>query len=90
MWIRSDEDKKIRRTSADIIKEVQRLNSIGDLDEDHQEEAMQLIEIAKQLKERKAAFVNTELSIAQAGGAACLTCVSCRYQFTEYRNWKRH
>ena len=87
MWIRSDDKKKIRRASADIINEVNKLKSIGDLDEKKQEEAMRLIKAAEQLKEIKVAWATTEASIQEAGGAGCLSCVSCRHQFTHYSNW---
>ena len=90
MWIRSDDKKKIRRASADIINEVNKFKSIGDLDEKKQEEAMRLIKAAEQLKEIKLAWATTEASIQEAGGAGCLSCVSCRHQFTDYANWKRH
>ena len=63
MWIRSDEDKKIRRTSADIVAEVEKFKTLGHLDEESQEKAMRLIQVAQQLKERKVAWVNTEASI---------------------------
>ena len=63
MWIRSDDQKKIRRASADIITEVKKLKSIGDLDEVKQEEAMKLINVAEKLKEIKVGWENTEASI---------------------------
>ena len=69
------------------MKEVETLRRLEDMDDEKQEEAMRLIAMAQQLKERKVAWVDKEAEIAQAGGASCLVCDSCRYKFSQYQAW---
>ena len=49
MWVRSDEAEKIRRTSADLMQEVQKLRKPEDMNDKELDEAMGLIEMAEQL-----------------------------------------
>ena len=72
------------------MEEVQKLRKPKDMNDKELDEAMGLIEMAEQLKERKVALAEVEADIVEAGGAGCLQCDSCRYKFSFYQNWRKH
>ena len=90
MWKRARERDRLREQSGKILDESRRLSRIAQLSSEQEEQAMSLIETAQDLKARKLIWNDHEDKIKSQGGAGCLCCASCRYQFLSYNSWKKH
>ena len=90
MWKRARERDRLREQSGKILDESRRLSRIAQLSSEQEEQAMSLIETAQDLKARKIIWNDHEDKIKSQGGAGCLCCASCRYQFSSYNGWKKH